>query len=92
MTIMTISPKGQVVIPVKLRKKLGIRPGGKVVIKEKDGYAYIQPVPDDPVAALSGMCAGKPSLTEALLKAHAEELENEKAKSARFFRRSGSPK
>lgn len=49
-----VSTKGAVVIPVDLRKKLGIMPGRKVAVTEVDGRIQITPLSEDPVAALKG--------------------------------------
>ena len=63
----TISQKGWIVIPKHLRDKYGLRKGTRVrVVDRGDGLALV-PVPDDPVAAMHGMLAGGPSLTEDLL-------------------------
>ena len=43
MTI-TVSTKGQVVIPRGARQKLGIRPGDKLTTKVVDGYLVMHPV------------------------------------------------
>ena len=43
MTI-TVSTKGQIVIPRGARQKLGIRPGDKLVTRVVDGYLVLQPV------------------------------------------------
>jgi bifunctional DNA-binding transcriptional regulator/antitoxin component of YhaV-PrlF toxin-antitoxin module len=53
MPVVKTSSKGQIVIPLEIRKKLGIRPGQKV--------------DEDPINALRGILKGKPSLTKALL-------------------------
>ena len=46
-----ITVKGQVTIPVSLRKKFGLKQGDRVLFKEEDNRIYIQPVQDRVEAA-----------------------------------------
>lgn len=71
--VATVSPKGWVVIPKALRERYGFQPGTKVAFVEYGGLVALVPVPDDPVAAMYGMLAGGPSLTEDLLAEHRAE-------------------
>ena len=41
-----VNSKGQVTIPSDIRKKIGIKPGEKVVIKHEDGKVSVAPVGD----------------------------------------------
>ncbi len=50
----TVSSKGQLVIPVELRKKLRIKGGTRVSIQEADGEIRIKPNPFDALLALEG--------------------------------------
>ncbi len=87
MSIVTTSPKGQVVIPKKEREKLGIKPGSKVIVEAVRGHIEIHPLPDDPIEYLCGIFKDYPgSLTEALLKERKKELEREEKKFTRLFR------
>jgi len=56
MEIVTVSPKYQVVIPLALRKALGIKPGQKVELREHEGA--IELVPVKPIAAYRGFLKG----------------------------------
>ena len=67
MAIVKTSSKGQIVIPKKIRQKLGIMPGKKVSIQIVGHHVEISPVPDDPVKALRGILKGGPSLADELL-------------------------
>ncbi|MEX0781229.1 MAG: AbrB/MazE/SpoVT family DNA-binding domain-containing protein [Dehalococcoidia bacterium] len=44
METVTISSKYQVVIPVSVRRALGLEPGQKVVVLERDGRIELVPV------------------------------------------------
>ncbi len=74
MTISKITIRGQMTIPVELRRKFNIKKGTRVAILEGEGRAILlRPLPDDPIEASRGVLKGKTSLTKALLKnRHAE--------------------
>ncbi len=74
MTISKATIKGQVIIPVELRKKFNIKKGTSISIEEGQGRVILlRPLPDDPITASRGMLKGKTSLTKALLKDRREE-------------------
>jgi AbrB family looped-hinge helix DNA binding protein len=54
----TISSKGQLVIPAKLRKELGLKPGVRVVIKKQGKGLLIESGGYEAVLALRGKYAG----------------------------------
>ena len=83
------SSKGQVVIPVEIRKKLGIKPGQMVNLSLDGEKAVITPLPEDPIKALRGSLKGKPSLTKALLRDRKEERRREEKISSGLLRGSG---
>ena len=86
MPVVKTSSKGQVVIPVNIRKKLGIKPGQKVRLTLLGDKAVITPLPEDPIKALRGLLKGKPSMAKALLTDRKKEAEREKKISARLLR------
>jgi AbrB family looped-hinge helix DNA binding protein len=86
MPVVKTSSKGQVVIPVNIRKKLGIKPGQKVNLTLVGDKAVITALPEDPIKALRGLLKGKPSMAKALLADRKKELEREKKISARLLR------
>jgi AbrB family looped-hinge helix DNA binding protein len=88
MPVVKTSSKGQIVIPVEIRKKLGIEPGQKVNLTLVDGKAVITPLPEDPIKALRGALKGVPSMTKALLEDRKKEIEREEKITARLLRRS----
>ena len=53
MTAVLVSTKGQVVLPVSVRKALGIKPGMRVDIRVEGKGARITPAPDKHVVQLS---------------------------------------
>ncbi len=69
MPIVRSSAKGQVVIPSELRKRIGLKRGGKVLVTlAGNRKVAIEPVPDDPIEVATGMLQDGPSLTPILLK------------------------
>lgn len=45
MLISTITSKGQITLPVKLRKELGVEPSDKIVFARKNGDILLQKLP-----------------------------------------------
>jgi AbrB family looped-hinge helix DNA binding protein len=92
MPIVTVSSKGQLVIPKEVRKSLGIKPKQKVLLKVVKGHAEIEPLPEDPVKHFCGIFKEGPSLTKALLKEREEDKKREEKKNTRLFRSAGISK
>lgn len=69
---LTISKKGWVVIPAKLRKKYNLRPGTEVIIVDYGGLLSIIPALKNPVKQGRGLLKDLPSLTQDLLKERAQ--------------------
>ena len=87
MPVVIASAKGQVVIPATLRKAIGLKPGGRVLVTMgDDDVIMMRPVPDDPIEAACGSLKGSAPLTSALLREHEEERRRDEAKRARLFR------
>ena len=53
-----MSSKGQLVIPAKLRKELGLKPGVRVVIRKQGNGLLIEPRAYEAFLALRGKYAG----------------------------------
>ena len=86
MNTVTVSKKGWVVIPKKIRERYGMQPGTKVAFIEYGGTVALVPLPEDPIEAAQGFLrngSGK-SLTEELLEERRREYEREEAKIRRF--------
>jgi AbrB family looped-hinge helix DNA binding protein len=73
MSIVQISPKGQILIPKKIREKYNVKPGGMALIVESPDGIVIKPAPDDPIEASCGFLEGTFSLTEDLIQEHRNE-------------------
>jgi AbrB family looped-hinge helix DNA binding protein len=77
MAIVKASPKGQIVIPKELRRKLKIGPGKKLLIRAEGDHALIVPLPENPVDFFCGFFQERESLTKALLDERREEQNRE---------------
>ena len=51
-----MTSKGQVTIPIEVRRRLGLRQGDRIAFEVADGTATLRPVPaeDDPIARYAG--------------------------------------
>jgi AbrB family looped-hinge helix DNA binding protein len=83
-----VSAKGWVVIPKELRERYGIKKGTRIRFVDYGGSISLVPevAEEDPIETLYGMLADGPSLTEALLKEHAEEVEREEEELDHYLR------
>lgn len=63
----TATIKGQVTIPVAVRKKLNINRGTRLKIEEKNGKIIMEPLPDDIIGAGRGMLKTKGKALKHLL-------------------------
>ena len=64
----TISSKGQLVIPAELREAMRIKPGMRFAVIRERNQIILRPIDGQLVNELRGMTAGGPSMTDALLK------------------------
>ena len=78
----TVSSKGQITIPIEIRRRLGLKEGARVDFVEKDGETMLRPARgvDNPFAKYAGALAGLLPDTiegiireERLLRGHAPE-------------------
>lgn len=85
-TTYKMGPKGQVVIPKRIRDRLHLQPGDKLQVREQEDGVHIRKVLIGPaerkavVASLRGALAGGPSLTTALESERRYEREREDPK------------
>jgi len=74
-----ITTKGQMVVPAKVRRSLGIKPGTRVVVDLKKGSFEVRPITEAYIDSIQGMLASDDgeSWTEELVREHAEEVAKE---------------
>jgi len=63
----TVSSKGQLAIPARLRRKHGIKKGTRVSFIEEQGKLILQPLTPEFVRSLCGSVKGKRSALDILL-------------------------
>lgn len=62
-----VTSKGQLVIPARLRHRLGIRKGTRLTFTEDNGRLILQPITREFIRSLQGSLKGEPSALEYLL-------------------------
>jgi AbrB family looped-hinge helix DNA binding protein len=75
-----VTTKGQLVVPAKLRRKLGIKPGTKVCFVERGNEILFQPVTKEYIRSMCGMLKSETSATEELLEERARDKKREETK------------
>ena len=71
-----VSAKGQVVIPIALRRKYGIKNGTKIIITDVGDAIVLRPVTEQYLKNLQGSLKGKGGL-KALLDQHRHDKQRE---------------
>jgi AbrB family looped-hinge helix DNA binding protein len=79
-TSMTI--KGQVVIPAKIRQRLGLKKGTKIFVEERNGEIVLRPINREYFQRMSGILKGG-GLTKALEQSRQQDLKREEEKIGR---------
>lgn len=69
----TVTSKGQLVIPARLRRRFGIRKWTLVSFQEEEGRLIVQPVTRDFIRRLRGSLKGKSSALKTLLQERKRE-------------------
>ena len=64
--VSTVTTKGQLVIPSKLRRKYSIKEGTQVAFLEQENRLVLQPLTSEFVRSLRGSLKGEPSAMKAL--------------------------
>lgn len=77
----TITSKGQLVVPARIRRKLGIRQGTQVRFVERNGEIVLQPVTKEFIRSLQGSLTADGPATEDLLRDRAADRRREDARS-----------
>ena len=65
--VSTVTTKGQLVIPAKLRRKYAIRKGTQVAFVEEENRLVLQPLTQEFIRSLRGSLKGEPSAMKVLL-------------------------
>jgi len=76
----TVTSKGQIVIPAKIRKKLNIKTGTKLAMQDSGLEIVMRPVTSDYLDAVAGILKSKKNLAAMLLEERAAEYSLEKKK------------
>ncbi len=85
--VVTVSTKGQIVIPEEARERLGIKPGTKLKIRLAENHLELSCLPEDLIGYLCGVVRKGPSLSRALREEREADRDREEKKAARFARR-----
>ncbi len=64
--VSTVTTKGQLVIPSKLRRKYAIRKGTQVAFVEEENRLVLQPLTPEFIRSLRGSLKGEPSAMKIL--------------------------
>jgi len=75
-----ITIKGQVVIPAKIRRRLGIKKGTKFHVEDREGEIILRPLNKEYFQKMSGILKGS-GLVKALEETRAEDLKREEERS-----------
>lgn len=73
--VSTVTTKGQLVIPAKLRRKYAIRKGTQVAFVEEANRLVLQPLTPDFIRSLRGSLKGEPSAMKVLLEERKHDRE-----------------
>ena len=76
----TMTSKGQIVVPARLRRRYGLKPGVKVYFIERKDEILFQPLTQEYIRSVHGMLTSKTSVTNELLKERAKDKGHEEAK------------
>jgi AbrB family looped-hinge helix DNA binding protein len=61
----TVSSKGQVVIPVEVREKLGIETGTRIAVRIEKDHLILEPINEGYIRRLRGSLKGPDSMVDA---------------------------
>lgn len=80
MDVAYVTTKGQLVIPARIRRKLGIKPGTKVCFVEQGSDILFQAVTKQYIRSMAGVLKSATSVTEELLDERKRDREREESK------------
>ena len=75
-----VTTKGQLVIPARIRRKLGIKQGTKVCFVERGDEILFQPVTKEYIRSVCDMLKSTTSVTQELLTDRKKDKEREETK------------
>jgi len=78
MDIVTVTTKGQIVIPAKTREKYGIQKGTKLSILDNGDELILKPITPEYLDRVAGVLKSRKSLSRQLLREHAKDRKKEK--------------
>ena len=78
-----VTSKGQLVVPARLRRRYGIKPGTKIRFIERPDGILFQPVTPEYIRSVCGMLSSDTSVTQELLKERTRDREQEDANGER---------
>ncbi len=78
-----MTTKGQVVVPVRLRKKYGIKPGKKIAFFEENGAIVLKPMDESFFSQYAGMLSETAPTKEEYQAWKKEEVEKDEQKGAK---------
>ena len=70
-----VTVKGQIVVPAKIRRKLGIKKGTKVAFTKLNGKLMIQPLDKSYFESLAGILGTRGKMMRSLLRGKKKERE-----------------
>jgi AbrB family looped-hinge helix DNA binding protein len=73
--VSTVTTKGQLVIPAKLRRKYAIHKGTQVAFVEEENRLVLQPLTPEFIRSLRGSLKGEPSAMKILLEERKRDRE-----------------
>jgi len=77
MATTTVTAKGQIVIPAKIRRKHNIKKGTKFYIEERGDEIILKPITPEYLGKVAGVLSTKGKLSKALLRERAKDKESE---------------
>jgi len=75
-----VTSKGQLVVPARLRRRYGIKPGTKIRFIERPDGILFQPVTPEYIRSICGMLRSETSVTDELLRERVKDREREDGK------------
>lgn len=88
MSMSNVTQKGQVTIPVEMRRALGLKPGSKVRFKRQGRKVSLEPVEEPPVESLFGTLRVPKARGVADIDAALDDLREARSRKAAAKRRS----